>query len=249
MATNGLKLRTRGAAAVLAAAALLAAPLPTRANVPARATGHPPEPDASIAAQAPGPVPTDALRGELHRYLSEEKRGGLLLMAMGVPAMALGSGLLAQDRALGRGFAYPVLVVGALELLGGLVFYARTDRQRARLSAGLTARPRETIRAEQARMRRINLQFSLLEALELTLLVGGVAMAAAGAGTRQETVLGVGLGLSVQSAALLTFDLFAARRALRYTHALELTAGPSVAPGGAASGPSGGVSVALRGSF
>lgn len=247
MATIGLKLRARGVAAVLAA--ILAAPLPARANVPAQVSLRAPAPAA--------PTSTDALRGELHRYLGQEKRGGVVLMAMGVPAVALGGGLLAQDRALGRGFAYPVLVIGALELLGGLVFFARTSRQLARLDAGLTARPLETIRAEQARMRRINLQFSLIEALEMTLLVGGIAMAAAGAGTREETLLGVGLGLSVQSAALLTFDLFAARRARRYTHALELTAGPNLtagmmAPGGAASGGqvrAGGVSVALRGSF
>jgi hypothetical protein len=69
-------------------------------------------------------------------------------------------------------------------------------------------------------MRRINVQFALIKGLEMVLLVGGVAMAAAGAGVREQTVSGVGLGLALQSAALLTFDLFAARRALRYTDSL-----------------------------
>ena len=61
----------------------------------------------------------------------------------------------------------------------------------------------------------------LIEALELTLLVGGVAMAATGAGIRNQTLSGVGLGLALESGGLLIFDLYAGRRALRWTHSLE----------------------------
>lgn len=195
-----------------------------------------------------GSLSTEGLREELHRYFRAEKRGGAVLSGMGAPAVALGGGLLAQDRELWRGFAYPVLVIGALELIGGVIFYARTDRQVALLDRGLSTRPRGTRDAELGRMRRVNLQFSLLEGLEVTLLVGGVVLAAAGAAARSETTIGVGLGLSLQSAALLTFDLFAARRAHRYTDSLarlQLTAGPSLAPAGAA----GGLTVSLLGGF
>jgi len=208
----------------------------------------------AAAADETQPIPVEQasaeLRADMHRYLREEKRGGAVLMGMGAPAVALGGGLLAQDQPLWRGFAYPVLIMGALEFFGGLLFYARTNRQRAQLDRSLTAQPAATGRAELARMRRINLQFSLIEALELTLIAGGTAMAAVGGVTRNDTLTGVGLGLAAESLGLLTFDLFATRRAHRYTGSVErfqLSASPGLAPAGA--GAKGGAAVSLRGAF
>lgn len=192
------------------------------------------------------PLSTEELRADMHRYLSEEKRGGAVLMGMGAPAVAVGGGLLAQEQPLWRGFAYPVLIMGALEFCGGLLFYARTHRQRAALDRALTQQPAATGRAELARMRRINLQFSLIEALELTLIAGGTAMAAAGGAMRNETLMGVGLGLTVESLGLLAFDLFATRRAHRYTRSVErfqVSASPNLAPAG--TGMKGGATVSL----
>lgn len=170
---------------------------------------------------AEAPMSVDELRSDMRRYFREEKRGGAVLMGMGAPGVAIGGGLLAQNSDILRGFAYPLLVIGALEFVGGLIFYSRTNRQVAKLDAGLTNDTWATRNLELKRIRRVNLQFTLIEALELTLLVGGVVMAGAGAGTRNETLTGVGLGLSLESAGLLIFDLYAGRRALRWTHSLE----------------------------
>lgn len=197
--------------------------------------------DEPLAPQAP--ISVDELRADMHRYLAEEKRGGAVLMGMGAPAVALGGGLLAQDQPLWRGFAYPVLIVGALEFFGGLLFYARTNRQRAQLDRGLTSQPLVTGRAELQRMRRINLQFALIEALEISLIVGGTAMAAAGGATRNDTLTGVGLGLAAEATGLLAFDLFAAHRAHRYTSSVErfqVSASPN---------PQGGAMVTASGAF
>jgi hypothetical protein len=178
---------------------------------------------------APAPaLSVDEFRGDMHEYFREEKRGGTVLMAMGAAGVALGGGLFAQDQNVWRGFAYPVLIFGAVEALGGLLFYARTNRQVAALERGLRLDLQTTRARELSRMRRINLEFALIQALEITLMVGGVVMSATGAVVRNDQVLGAGLGMSLESVSLLTFDLFAKTRALRYTSSLErlIASGP-----------------------
>ena len=198
------------------------------------------------------PLSLPELQDEMHQYLRKEMRGGFVLMAMGAPAVALGGGLLAQDRALWRGFAYPVLIIGALEFAGGLLFSARTPRQVRKLERDFAEAPIATRDAELRRMRRINLQFTLIEALEVTLLTGGIGLAAVGGVTRNETLTGVGLGLALESAGLLVFDVFAGQRATQYRHSLErlqVSAAPIVAPSVSQSPLSVGTQFVLRGSF
>ncbi len=206
-------------------------------------------PAASVLAT---PLSLPELQHEMHQYLHKEMRGGFVLMAMGAPAVALGGGLLAQDRALWRGFAYPVLIIGALEFAGGLLFSARTPRQVRQLERGFAEDPQATRATELRRMRRINLQFTLIEAIEVTLLAGGVGLAAVGGGTRNETLTGVGLGLALESAGLLVFDVFAGQRANQYHHSLErlqISAAPIVAPAVSQPPISMGTQLVLRGKF
>ena len=77
--------------------------------------------------------------------------------------MALGGGLLAQDRPLLRGFAYPMIIIGALEL--GVEFCLRRGLPN-RFVISKTALPKRSAcdpKQELQRMRRVNRQFSLLE--------------------------------------------------------------------------------------
>lgn len=173
------------------------------------------------AAASPGPAVSSAQVGaDMLTYLKAERRGGLVLVGLGVPAVAIAGVLLAQDNALMRGVGYPLGAVGVLELGGGILFAGRTNRQIADLSRDLRLRPAHFREAELLRMNRINRQFDLLLPTEVTLLFSGAAMGAAGALNHQQTVAGVGIGLAVHSVVLLIFDHYAARRALRYTESL-----------------------------
>lgn len=179
------------------------------------------EPAAVAPPAQPMAQPVSALQHDMHDYFRAELRGGIVLMAMGAPAVALGGGLLTHDSALWRGVAYPLLVIGGLELLGGLFFAARTPAQVRKLDAGLGHSPQAAQAAELARMRRVNKQFTAIQVFEVVLMAGGIVTAAVGSAYKQDTVTGVGLGLSTEAAGLLLFDIFAARRALRFTESLE----------------------------
>ncbi len=180
----------------------------------------------SLAAPA---QPVSALQQDMHDYFRAELRGGIVLVAMGAPAVALGGALLVHDSALWRGAAYPLLVLGGLELLGGIFFAARTPAQVRKLDAGLAKDPLAAQAAELARMRRVNRQFTAIQVLEVVLMTGGVVTAAVASAYKQDTLAGAGLGIAAEATGLLLFDIFAARRALRFTESLERPLLPTAA--------------------
>jgi hypothetical protein len=196
------------------------------------------------------PLSPAGLRDDLTRYFQGEKREGIAFMSVGAPALVASGALLAQDGELGRGLGYPLLAIGVIELVAGVVVYVRTDRQVARLANGLLNNPQATAAGELTRLRRVNREFVLLQWIESSLLLSGVVLAAAGAGSRHEPVLGAGLGLVLQSTAMLAFDGFASQRASAYTRSLErlqLVAGPP--PALRQGAPVAGALVAVQGSY
>src|SRR4051812_30402064 len=90
----------------------------------------------AAAQSAPDPLAPAALRADMHSYFQGEKREGVAFMGVGAPAVLAAGALLAQDGELGRGLGAPLLAIGVIELIAGVVVYTRTDRQVARLDAG-----------------------------------------------------------------------------------------------------------------
>ena len=168
-----------------------------------------------------GPQPLSALRDDMRDYFAREQRGGIVLMAMGAPAAALGASLLFDTPDLWKGMAYPLLILGGAEFIGGLIFAARTPAQVRKLEAGFSTQPRATQAGERKRMQRVNRQFFLIQIVEVALMAGGIAMSAAGGAIKNDALTGVGLGLAIEGTGLLLFDVFAAARAIRFHDSLR----------------------------
>lgn len=173
-----------------------------------------------------------ALQGAMRSYFYGEKWQGPWFMGAGVVSIGAGAALVAQDSDFMRGTAYPLFAVGAIQLIAGAVLFFRSDGQLARLSRGLAHNPaeyrgseerriRQVHGSELRRIRRVNLEFELVTVLESLILMGGVATAAAGASRHNDLLKGVGVGLVIESVAMLALDLVAARRALGYTRTLQ----------------------------
>lgn len=180
----------------------------------------------------PAAPPMSELRRDLRSYFAAEQRGGLVLMAMGAPAVALGAGLLVDTPDRWRGLAYPLLILGGVEFIGGLLFAARTPGQVRTLEHGLATQPKVALAGEWKRMQRVHRQFLVLEIVEVLLMTGGLALAATGGATKTDTLTGVGIGLAIEGSGLLVFDVFAAARARRYSDSLgrSLAAATASAP-------------------
>lgn len=150
---------------------------------------------------------------ELTAYFTAEKQGGVLLVALAAASLALAGWLLATKHAFSA-MAWPVLVLGALELVIGVTIAGRTASQVAELEAGLQRARNVTVIAEVARMARVNGTFELIKKVEAALIA--VAIVFLIVRPAPATLGAVGLGILLQCAALLVFDTFAHHRAERY---------------------------------
>ena len=150
---------------------------------------------------------------ELTAYFAAEKQGGVLLIALAAASIAFAAWLLATKHAFSA-MAWPVLVLGVLELVIGVAIVGRTASQVAELEAGLQRTRNATVTAEVARMARVNGTFELVKKVEMALIVAALVFLVVR--PAPATLGAVGLGILLQCAVLLVFDTFAHHRAERY---------------------------------
>jgi len=150
---------------------------------------------------------------ELTAYFTAEKHGGLLLVALAAASLALAIYLFAT-KSLFSAMAWPILVLGGIELVIGLTVATRAPAQIAEIAAGLAAKRAVTITAEVERMARVNGTFELITKVEIALIAVSILFVIVR--PAPETLGAIGLGILLQSAVLLTFDTFAHHRAIHY---------------------------------
>jgi hypothetical protein len=168
----------------------------------------------------------------LTTYFDGEKYAGLFLGAIGLAVLA-GAGALASSRGQLRAFAITLLVFGLAELAIGFGLYVKSGPQLARLSAQLAGDPTAFYAGEHARMVAVQRTFAIIEVVWLLLIFASAALAYWR--KHDVTVSGVALGILVNVALLLAFDIIAERRGGRYLAGLGAAAQmamPAREPGG-----------------
>jgi hypothetical protein len=110
--------------------------------------------------------------------------------------------------------AWPLLVLGGLEVVIGVSVAGRAASQVAELEAGLQAKRNVTVVAEVERMARVNTTFEIVKRVEIALIA--LSLLFLFLKPAPETLGAIGLGLLLQCAALLVFDTFAHHRAVHY---------------------------------
>jgi hypothetical protein len=150
---------------------------------------------------------------ELTAYFTAEKHGGVLLIGLALASLAFAAYLFATKSPFSA-TAWPVLVLGGIELVIGLTMATRTAAQVAEIEAGLQAKRNVTITAEVERMARVNGTFEAIKKVEVALIAIGLVFALVR--PAPETLGAVGLGIVLQCAVLLVFDSFAHHRAIHY---------------------------------
>jgi uncharacterized membrane protein len=150
---------------------------------------------------------------ELTAYFTAEKHGGLLLIALAAASLALAIYLFAT-KSLFSPMAWPVLVLGGIELVIGVTVAGRAAAQIGEIEAGLQSKRTVTITTEIERMARVNGTFELIKKVEIALIVVSIVFVIAR--PAPDTLGSIGLGILLQSTALLVFDTFAHHRAIHY---------------------------------
>jgi hypothetical protein len=155
---------------------------------------------------------------ELAEYFNAERQGGLLLVAMAVTGVSLAA-YLWSTRSAFLAMAWPLVLLGLLQVAIGSTVAWRASGQITSIEEGLRVSPGPTAAAERERMDAVNRNFCGIKIGEVAVIVLslGLVLGFPQAGTWSA----IGLGLLIEAAALLAFDVFAQQRALVYTDWLQ----------------------------
>ncbi len=154
----------------------------------------------------------------MYSYFTAEKQESLLFIAVGLIAIGVAAWLWMNGHRL-RSMAFPLVAVAVIQIAVGSSVYLRTDEQVVALIAQHETVP-QAMRAEEAvRMAAVMKNFDLYKVIEIALLAVGVLLVLFL--RRNDLAVGIGAGLIIQSAFMLTLDMFAEMRAETYISALE----------------------------
>lgn len=162
------------------------------------------------------------MHDELVRYFSAEKSESLLFLLAGVGAL-VASTLLVRSGSPYRGMAIPLGAIGLIQVVVGASVYLRTDGQVAALTGLLEGTPAEFQRAELVRMTAVMRSFQIYKAIEIVILIGGIALALLY--PRRERLYAAGIGCILQGSLMLMLDLFAEKRGQIYIDAIRRLTG------------------------
>jgi hypothetical protein len=151
-------------------------------------------------------------------YFNGEKQAGLLLIAVGAVGIAAAV-LFVQPRWGLRSLAITLGLLALAEIALGAGLYLRTDSQVNGLMTQLTSDRARFDSDERARMVRVQRNFVVIEYVEVAVIIIGAVIAITQ--KHRPGVTGVALGLLVNGAVLLAFDLVAERRGAVYLQAVE----------------------------
>ncbi|MEO8503649.1 MAG: hypothetical protein ABI609_07110 [Acidobacteriota bacterium] len=153
------------------------------------------------------------MKDQIARYFQAEKFESALFVLAAAAAIAI-SILLINSASEYRWIAVPLIAIALIQIVVGGTVLARTNRQVDRLTNQLDTDPLDYRAQELQRMDRVQRNFKLYEAIEITLLLGGIALSY----FMRSRIdwYAVGIGFIAQSALMLVFDLVAAHRAEVY---------------------------------
>jgi hypothetical protein len=154
----------------------------------------------------------------MSNYFVAEKQESVIFIAVGLLAICLSGWLWMNGHRL-KSMAYPLVIIGLMQMVVGGSVYLRTDSQVSTLSTQLQLMPAELKAEESTRMQSVMKKFSIYKAIEIMLLIVGVGMIAFL--QRNDMAIGIGVGLVLQAAFTLTLDLFAEARGAEYLSAIQ----------------------------
>jgi hypothetical protein len=177
----------------------------------------------ALPAPALAQIDAPTMRRDMHDYFSGETSEAWAFLGAGVLAgsLAVYGFTRDDDMAALEGAAWPLAVVGAIQLAAGIVLLARTPGQVDDLDAQLDSDEAAFRTEELARMEKVRDQFDLLAITEIALIVAGAGVATYGFLDDEPFWAGLGAGVAIQAGAMLLLDLLASARADRYLASLE----------------------------
>ena len=170
-----------------------------------------------LAMLAPAHAETpDEASALMKDYLDGEKLGGYVLLGAGIAGITTGTFFRTASCEVKQGMAPPLLAVGALHVAAGVYLHMASDNRIRDFGAEIDRDGQDWVLRERERMDGVVTRLTVRQVVEAGLLAGGGALVYYGYTRRRPKLQGVGLGLAIEAAFTLGFDLWIGQRARGY---------------------------------
>jgi hypothetical protein len=168
-----------------------------------------------------GPVPRAAIEQDLLSYYGGELTSAYVVLGLGIAYAGAGIPLVAVHTSFSLGFGIPLLSLGVLEGIGGIIYAIQVRGEIRHYQALLASNADDFKRVESAHISGTRSRFWIYRSVELALALGGAALATYGFVAGASVYKGVGLGLAAVGVPFFIMDSFNDTRAGRYRSRLE----------------------------
>lgn len=152
-------------------------------------------------------------------YFKDEKIEALLILLIGLATITWSVYMWTVYReSFHNGIAVPLLLFGFVQISVGSVVYFRNDYKVKRLIEQYERQPEKMIGDEIKRAKTVINNFSYYRSVEMLLTITGILLIQF---SSSQFWAGLGTGLLGQSAIMIVFDVFAARRTAIYLEYLQ----------------------------
>lgn len=165
-------------------------------------------------------------------FFQAEKLSGWAWGTVGLVSAGAGVGLFFAESPLLKGMSYPMMIIGGVQLIYGIILLSFSGRRSARALQQLQSNPSGFLTKEAERIRRNAFLFSLIEWFEIIVAATGVGLVTGGMIGGMPIVAGVGLGLMLKGITMFALDSQAHQRYSKHYKVLKallpsLTVSPS----------------------
>lgn len=170
----------------------------------------------ALAREEPPLVTRRNIDADLQGYYGGEHTSAILVATLGGASIAGGSVLVTRDSDFARGLGWPLIVLGALEGIGALVYAFQVGAEIRHYEKSLAEDPNGFRREELAHMHGTSSRFVFYRLTELGLALGGIGVATYGFVANADAWKGAGIGITSIALPFLIIDTINNSRATRY---------------------------------
>jgi hypothetical protein len=162
-------------------------------------------------------------KAQAEAYFLAEKQESVVFLIIGIVAILTAIGFLAVVRTpFYKGLSIPLIAIGIIQCTVGYTVYARSDAQRKDIVYKMDMNPDALRNEEMPRMKTVMKNFAIYRWVEISLLAIGLLMIFLFRNQdNRHWLLGIGVGLAIQSALMLGADYFAEKRGHEYFTGLK----------------------------
>lgn len=154
-------------------------------------------------------------------YYNGERNSAYVVGTLSAGYAGVGAYLLTRKTDFGRGAGWPLVTIGALEMIGAVSYAIDVTGKKSHYLESLQRDPAAFQKEESEHIHGTTSRFWIYRTIEVAITTAGIAAATYGFAAKNETWKGIGVALFAIGLPLVIIDTINNNRALRYEETVK----------------------------